>query len=214
MPFTLFVLLEAALLASSLSLDALTAGFAYGTNKTKIPLLSAFIINLICTGVTGLALFAGMMLRPYLPYGLTVALAFTVLFAIGLIKLLDSITKSIIRKKSNINKEINGSFLNFKFVLNVYANPEAADLDESKSISAPEAVLLALSLSFDGIAVGFGAALADINAIAIVLWSLFTNIGFLLGGHFLGSKLSAKLPFNFSWLSGVVLIGLAITKLL
>jgi putative sporulation protein YtaF len=214
MYFTLFVLLEAALLASTLSLDALTAGFAYGTNKTKIPMLSAFIINLICTGITGLALFAGIMLKPYLPERLTVALAFTVLFLIGLIKLLDSITKSIIRKHNNLSKEINGSLFNFKFVLNVYANPEAADVDASKSLSSSEAVLLAISLSLDGIAVGFGAALVDINAIAVVLWSLFTNVGFLLGGHLLGQKLSAKLPFNFSWLGGVILIALAISKLM
>ncbi|MCL2050939.1 MAG: sporulation membrane protein YtaF [Lachnospiraceae bacterium] len=213
MYFTLFALFEAAILASSMSLDALAAGFAYGTNKTKIPMLSAFIINLICTGVTGLALLIGAILKPYLPAGLTVALAFAILLTIGLIKLLDSITKSIIRKHNHLSKEINGSLFNFKFVLNVYANPEAADIDSSKSLSSSEAVLLAVSLSLDGIAVGFGAALVNINVAAVILWSLFTNVGFLLGGHLLGQKLSAKLSFNFSWLGGVALIALAVSKL-
>ena len=211
MYFTILILLEAALVASALSLDALTAGFAYGTDKTRIPFRSALIINFICTGVTALALFAGIILRPHLPVGLTVALAFVVLFAIGVIKLLDSITKSIIRKHNQISKEFNGSLLNFKFVLNVYADPEAADIDSSKSLSSSEAVLLALSLSLDGIAVGFGAALVDVNAVALILWSLLTNVGFLMFGHRLGKRFSAK--FNFSWLSGVVLIALAVAKL-
>ena len=200
-------------MASSLSLDAFGAGFAYGANKTGIPMLSAQIINLICTGITGLSLWAGSALKPYLPQGLTLAVSFSVLFIIGAVKLLDSVTKSIIRKHNNINKKINGSLFNFKFVLHLYANPEAADIDCSKSISPSEAVLLALSLSLDGIAVGFGAALADVNAIAVIIWSLITNAAFLLFGRFLGYKLALKASYNLSWLSGVVLIGLALSKL-
>ena len=204
--------MEAAIIASSLSLDAFTAGFAYGTNKTKIPMLSAQIINFICSGITGLSLFIGTILRPYLPHGLTLAISFTILFIIGFIKLFDGITKSIIRKHNNISKEINGSLFNFKFVLNLYASPEVADMDSSKSISSAEAALLALSLSLDGIAVGFGAALANVNGIAVFLWSLITDVMFLLLGRFLGHKIATKVPFNLSWLSGVILIGLAFSK--
>ena len=212
MHFTLLAILEAALLASSLSLDAFTAGFAYGANKTKIPMLSAQIINVVCSAIMGLSLFAGAILKPYLPQGLTLAVSFAILFIIGLTKLLDSVTKSIIRKHSNLHKKINGSLFHIKFVLSLYADPEAADIDDSKSISPSEAVLLALSLSLDGIAVGFGAALADVNGVAVFLWSLVTDLVFLLSGHFLGSKIALKTSFNVSWLSGVVLIGLAISK--
>lgn len=210
--FTLLAIAEAALLASSLSLDAFTAGLAYGTNKTKIPMLSAQIINLICSGITGLSLFIGAILRPYLPLGVTITISFAVLFLIGMSKLLDSVTKVIIRKHKSIKKEVSGSLFNFSFVLNLYANPEAADIDLSKSISQTEAVLLALSLSLDGIAVGFGAALADVNGIAVFLWSLLTNAVFLFFGHFIGNKIVLKTRFNLSWLSGVVLIGLAFSK--
>ena len=47
--------------------------------------------------------------------------------------------------------------------------------------------------------------------VALILWSLLTNVGFLMFGHRLGKRFSAK--FNFSWLSGVVLIALAVAKL-
>ena len=213
MDFTLLAIAQAALLASSLSLDAFTAGFAYGANKTRIPMLSAHIINLICAGITGFSLLVGSIVKPYLPLWLTTVVAFSVLFIIGLIKLLDGVTKAIIKKHHNINKKINCSFFNFKFVLYVYANPEAADIDASKHISSAEAALLALSLSLDGISVGFGAAFADVNGVAVFLWSLITNLAFLLFGHFLGHKITRNTSFNISWLSGVVFIGLALSKL-
>jgi len=209
----LFALLEAALLASSLSLDAFTAGFSYGSNNIKIPMLSVQVINMICGLITGLSLIAGNLVRPYLPRWITVAISFVVLFVIGLTKLLDSVTKSIIRKHSNINKELKLSLFNFQFVLHMYADPEIADVDMSKSISPAEAALLALSLSLDGIAAGFGAALANVNGLMVFLWSLVTNAAFLMAGNFAGKKIAQKIPFNISWVGGAVMMGLAISKL-
>jgi putative Mn2+ efflux pump MntP len=178
----LFAIAEAALLASSLSLDAFTAGFAYGGGGIKVPMLSVQIISIICSGITGLALLAGDVLRPYIPGGLTMYAPFFVLLIIGLSKLTGSASKN-------------------------------ADKDGSQSISPAEAALLALSLSLDGIAVGFGAALAQVNSLAVFLWSLVTNSGFLLLGLTAGNKLAGRSSLNLSWLSGAVLILLAISKL-
>lgn len=214
MPFTILAIAEAAVLASALSLDALTAGFAYGSKKIKIPFSSVMIINIICSCILGISLFAGSIVKPYLPDWVTLSISFTILFVIGLVKLLDSITKSIIRKHSNLKKKVTISLFNFKLILNVYANPEKADVDKSNTISPAEAALLALSLSLDGIAVGLGAGLTNVNIWAVLLWSLVIDVIFVMVGCFLGSKAAQKLPFNISWISGVVLIGLAVSKLL
>lgn len=214
MPFTLLAIAEAAILASALSLDAFTAGFAYGSKKIKIPFLSVMIINVICSAILGISLFAGSWVKPYLPDWVTLTISFSILFIIGLVKFLDSVTKSIIRKHSDIKKKITISLFNFKFILKLYANPEKADIDESKTISPTEAALLAVSLSLDGIAVGLGAGLTNVNIWAVLLWSLVTDVIFVVLGCFLGSKAAQKLPFNISWLSGVVLMGLAFSKLL
>jgi len=172
------------------------------------------IINIVCALITGLALFAGTILKNYIPPGLALGLAFSILFLIGAVKLLDSITKEIIRKHSNINKEIKLSMFHFKFILRMYADPEVADADSSKVISPMEASMLALSLSLDGVAVGFGAALAGANGFAVVLWSLVTNAAAVVLGCYLGGRAADKLPFNISWLGGAVLIGLAFSKLI
>jgi len=207
-------IIEAAVIASSLSIDAFTAGFAYGSKKINIPMKSVHIINIICCAITALALLVGTGIRAHIPEGLAVGLAFVVLFIMGMIKLMDGIIKSIIRKHARLDKSIRFSLFSLKFILHLYADPEAADADESTHISPSEAVTLAVSLSLDGLAVGFGAALAGVNAWAIIIWSLITNMVAIMLGRKLGHKLADKLPFNISWLGGLVLIGLAFSRLL
>jgi len=209
-----FYLLGAAALALSVSLDAFAAAFAYGCKKIEIPPLSALIVNLICTATLGLSFLFGSAILQYIPEWVAVLLSFTILLIIGLVKLLDSITKSIIRKHSNIDKEIKLSLFNFKFILRLYADPEVADADASKSISANEATVLAISLSLDGFAVGFGAALLGFNVWAVFLFSLLANGLALWLGCTLGNKAAKNLRFNISWLAGVILIGLAFMQLL
>ena len=210
----MFYIIGAAALAFSVSLDAFAAAFAYGCKKIEIPPLSAIIVNIICTSAIVLSFLFGSVLAPLIPEWVAIGLSFAILLIIGIIKLLDSITKAIIRKHANINKEIKLSLFNFKFLLRLYADPETADVDESKSISSKEATVLAVSLSLDGFAVGFGAVLLDFNVWAILLFSLLANGLALWLGGVLGCKAAKNLRFNISWLAGVILIGLAFMQLL
>jgi len=211
--FSLITILEAIMLASALSMDAFVSGFAYGSNKIKIPMLSVQIINVICSSILGISLLVGTVLKQYIPSWLTLIICFVILFTLGIIKLLDSVTKSIIRKYNHLDKEIKFSMFNFKFILNLYTDPEEADVDASKVISPMEASSLAIALSLDGMAIGFGAALGDINALAVFLCSLVTDAAAVILGCYIGNKIARKLSFNLSWLSGVILIILAFLKL-
>ena len=186
---------------------------AYGSNRIKIPFLSVQVINVICSLILGIALLLGSVVSRYIPSWFTGIICFIILFAIGLIKLLDSITKSIIRKYNNISKEIKFSFLNFKFILNLYANPEDADIDSSKVLSVKESIALAISLSLDGLAVGFGAALTNVSRPAIILTSFITNTLAVVLGCNLGNKIASKIFLNLSWLGGTILIIMAFAKL-
>ena len=213
------VIMESVILASSCSLDAFSASFAYGSKKIRIPFWSNQIINIVCAAILGVSLFAGAFVRQFLPGRLTVWTAFVILFTIGFLKLLDGIIKSLIRHYTHKNnaplkKEIKFSFFSLKFILKLYADPEDVDLNADKIISPAEAALLAFSLSLDGLAAGFGAAVGNINIPAVLAASLVANMTMLYLGSFLGDKLARKLPFNISWLGGAVLIGLAVIKLL
>ena len=206
----MFGVVEAAAIAASLSADSLAAGFAYGSKKIRIPMLSLQIINLICCGVIGAAMILGHVARPMLSEGVAAGIAFAVLFCMGLIKLADGIVKNLIKRRA-LDRKINFSMFDVQFILHLYATPEAADADRSAHLSVGEAVALALALSIDGMAVGFAAVLAGVNPWALLAWSFVANTVMLVLGQRLGQRLARK--FDISWLGGVVLILLAFWQL-
>lgn len=213
MPFSPIHFLEAFMLALAVSMDAFVSSFAYGSSKIKIPMLSVQIINLVCSCILGLSLLAGSWVRNFLPDWLTVFICFFILFVLGVVKFFDSITKSIIRRHNHFNRAVKFSMFNFHFILSLYADPEAADVDASQSISAMEAASLALALSLDGIAVGFGAALGDVSIWAVLLCSFVTGGLAVILGCRVGNRVAGRLPFDISWLGGAMLIILALIKL-
>ena len=209
------MIMEVIILALTLSLDAFAVSFGYGCKKIKIPLLSAVVIILICTGITGISFFAGTAAA--FSQNFAGMLSFAILVTLGLIKLLDSIIKSIIRKYISTEvKQLKLSLFNIKFILQLYADPENADVDVSESLSAKEATMLAISLSLDGLAVGFAIGLMGLSSwwffLLLMFAFIFNSLAVLLGS-WLGKKVSEHLKFNISWMAGVILIILAITSL-
>lgn len=210
---TLRMVLEAAAIASALSVDAFVAGLAYGTRQIRLPWRSTLVINLICSAIVGLSLGLGSLAALFLSPGLRRGLCFGVLFALGLVKLLDGITRWAIRRYGNLDGRLGFSLFSLRFVLHVYADPVAVDLDHSKTISVAEAASLALALSLDGAAAGFGAAMGQVSVPAVVTASLIANQLTLMLGSWLGERLSRKLGISLGWLSGVILLILAFCKL-
>lgn len=207
----LLTILESILFITALSTDAFVASLAYGSNKIKIPFFSMQVIAGICTGILAISLLLGTFLSSYLSAELLKFISFFILFIMGVIKLMDNIIKSIIDKHS-INKSIKFSLLNLNFILNVYANPKEADLDQSKTLSPREAVSLAVALSIDSLIAGVGAALGNVNFIIMIITSLLLSTISIKSGELIGNKISEKSPFQLSWLSGVLLIFLAFFK--
>ena len=205
-----FIALEAIVLTAAVSVDAFAAGFAYGSNKIKIPFRSMLAINLICTGFLTLSLLAGNFIGAWLPDGLAAGAGFAILLLLGLYKLVGSVARALVRKHSGFNREFQFSAFNLKFILHLCANPQAADLDDSHVLTLGEAAALAVALSLDGMAVGFGAAMSQVNAFAVMLCSLVVGFAALWLGSRLGAGAARKLPFDLSWLGGAMLIGLAV----
>lgn len=213
MNFLFITAIETILLAIVLSTDAFVASFAYGSNKIKIPFKSVQIINLVCSSILGISLLLGNIIRQYIPPWLTTIICFGILFILGSVKLLDSTIKSIIKKHKQLKRKFKFSMFNLHFILQLYAAPEEADIDCSKILTAGEAASLAVALSLDGLAVGFGAALGNINTLEFFLFSLVFNAIAVLLGSYTGNKVAEKIPFNLSWVSGMMLIVLAFLKL-
>ena len=208
-----FAILEPLVLVTALSVDAFVASFAYGTNQIKIPFRSVAVISGICSAILGVSLFLGSLVRPFMPEHLAGVLCFSILFLLGIAKLCDSAIKSLIRRSQGIHKKISFSAMHLRFILDVYANPENADSDCSKSLSAVEAAPLAIALSLDGLAVGFGAALSEAAPLRAVLFSLVANVIAVCAGSLTGNKVAEKIPLDLSWVNGLLLMVLAFLKL-
>ena len=210
---TQFPILEATLLAAALSVDALLASFAYGSQKIKIPAGSVCIISLICGGVLGLTLFLGTQAAALISDGLAAGLSFAILFGLGLLRVCDSSLKNWIRRSADRQGQIKFSLFHLKFILSVYADPKTADVDDSRSLSIKEAGALSVALSLDSIAAGLGAGLTGMGIpLSVGAIVLLTILSVLCGGR-LGGKLAEKLKGDISWLSGGLLILLAVLQL-
>ncbi len=211
---TLEIVAELLLMLMALSIDAFAASFAYGVSSIKIPWPSVFILAGVSSLVLALSASLGLLIKGLIPESCIKLLCFTLLLILGVIKLFDSFIKSIIRRKNGVDGHLSFQLLNLHFVLRVYADPDIADADQSKVLTAKEAVSLSLALSLDSLAVGFGASMATFNVLlAIPVSFLFGLLAVTLGSA-LGSKFQKSLNSDMSWISGLMLIILAIMKLI
>lgn len=202
---------EILLLVVALSLDSFVASFAYGSSKIKIPASSAVIISVIGCTFLGISLCLGSMIKTIIPSAITSLFCFTLLFILGVVKLYDSSMKALIKRGSN--KPISITTKQLTLILQVYATPTKADCDRSNVLSPREALSLAIALSLDSLAAGLGVGLSVVHPIEILLCTLIANLLVIAIGSYFGEKLSERLDLDLSWLSGVLLIILAILKI-
>ena len=206
-------MLESILLVLSLCVDAVVASFAYGTNKIKISFLSGTIISLISTAFLFLSITLGSWIKNFLPPNLTTIICFFILLFLGISRLFEGVLKNFLNKKAEQPNHIEFNLFDFKLILNVYADATKADVDHSKTLSAKEALYLGVALSLDSLVVGLGIALTTVNLLQIITFSIILNGLAIFSGAILGKKCADTLDIDISWLSGFILIVLAIIKI-
>lgn len=205
--------METILLVLTLSLDAFVASLAYGSKKIKIPFISIVIINIVCTFFLAISIFGGSIIKKILPGNIAIIISFTILMLLGIYYLFEGITKAYLEKKLDEEKKIKLKVFDIWFIINIYIDETKADYNHSKEIDHKEAVYLAIALSLDSLAVGFGSALGNINYINVIVLSLIIGITSIWIGMLIGGKIAQKSKINLSWLTGIILIILASLKL-
>ncbi|MGB4312870.1 MAG: sporulation membrane protein YtaF [Natronincolaceae bacterium] len=203
---------ETLLLVFTLSLDAFVASIAYGTNEIEVPFVSIAIINVTCSSLLALSLFLGSIIKRLIPEGITLLVSFLILMLLGIFYLFQGLIKSHIAKISAPNKEVKLKISDL--IISIYVDETNADFNNSKTLSPKESLYLAVALSLDSLAIGFSSSLAGINYIQVILFSLVYGVTAIWSGLLIGRKLVEKSDFNISWLSGIILMILAITKII
>ena len=207
-----FAALKALALVAALTVDTFSAGLAYGANNIRIPLHSAVVLNLLCSGMLAASLLTGGLIRPLLPEDTARTISVALLAILGIMRLFDGAIKAYIHKRKTLDRRLHFSLFQLDCILHIYAHPEDADWDASKTLSVGETLSLSIALSLDGLAAGFGAALTAIHEGSVIVLSFVFGIAALLGGCFIGKKLIERWSMNLSWLGGLLLLLLAFLK--
>lgn len=206
--------METILLVLALSLDAFVASLAYGTRKIKIPFTSIMIINIVCTFLLTISILGGSLIKKILPGNIIIIISFMILMILGIYYLFEGITKAYLEKRLNREKKLKFKLFDISLIVNIYVDETKADYNQSKDLDSKEAIYLAIALSLDSLAVGFGSALGNINYMNVIVLSLIVGIFSIWAGLFIGNKFARKSKINLSWLAGIILIILATLKIL
>ena len=204
--------LESILLVLALSLDAFAASIAYGVNKIKMPISSILVIDFICAFSLGISMLLGSIFRILVPESILIIISFLILLSLGIYYLFEGIIKANLGKNLDSNRKIKVNIFDLKLIIEIYVDQTKADFNYSKDLSSKEALYLAIALSLDSIAVGFGSGIVDINYLQVMIFSLIFGIIAIWTGLLVGRKLAVNTKIDLSWLSGVILIILAIAK--
>lgn len=201
------------ILILALSFDTLLACMAYGTKKIKVPILSKLVIVCVGTAFLAISIVFGGILQELISSKVLSIIGFTVLMLIGLMNLFESIIKKFLSKYATSEKPLNIKCFDLNFAVNIYLDKTNADADNSKSLSCKEAFLLAIPLSIDSLITGLSVVSSWRADLILLTFSIVCGFIFATIGTCIGIKISNN-SYDLSWISGIVLICIAVFKLI
>ena len=203
---------EIVLLGTASAVDAFIACFAYGASRIHVSRGAAAVIDITGAVMLTSALGLAGLLRPYLSAQVARLAGSALLFAVGAVKFASSRIKAHIRRHLPLDRELRFSLFHLQCILHVYADPPSADCDASRTLSAREALPVAVALSLDGLAAGFGAGLGTLSPWLVLAASLLLG-GLAIGlGCRLGGLAARRIRGDCSWVGGTLLMALALLK--
>ncbi|MDF2572744.1 MAG: mntP 2 [Sporomusa sp.] len=202
------------LLCFAVSLDAFAAGVAYGLKSIKMPTPSLAVIGLITALCTSVAMVLAYYLGSFLNTHITIVAGSLLLISIGAWNIFQEfITKKCIHQKDS-EADTRLTFRIGRIVISIMADPETADVDNSRSISPSEAILLGLALGIDNMIATFAAALIKPLPLYTPSVMAFIQVLLIAGGICAASRLSSdNLKKRFPYIPGTILIILGLLRL-
>lgn len=195
-----------------LCIDSFVISIAYGSNNIKIPIAKSFIISTIGSSFLAISLCIGNFASELIPMNLASKITFFILFTMGFVKLLQSLFKYLVNRIDKSNKTIDFTISNISFSLNI--NLQEEKKRTNYTLRTREAMALGVALSMDSLALGFGIALIKVNYIQLVILLFFTSFILINLGCFIGRKIAKSTDSEIGWLNGLVLMGMAVSKIL
>lgn len=198
----------------AVSVDSLSAGFAYGTSRVKIkPLAGVFLVFIPSITIT-LMTQIGSLIFSRVPSWLFSTLSFTLLFFLGCEKLVESLIRHFADKYSNKIRNWACKIKQLNIIFTIYFSPEDANKQDTQVLSAKEALFLSLALSLDSIFASMAFSCQVPSLVIFFLLAVVFHFLLFLSGFLTGTLISEKFSIDLSWLSGLFLLLLALYTLL
>lgn len=201
------------ILLISLSLDTFVMSFAYGANGLKISLSKQVIIALVSSSILIVSLFLGGMLQRIFPQNIALFICVAILFTLGSYQLIKTFLKTYLSRKPHTRNTFSFHWLGVYFNISLSIPSKTNTLSTPALLGVRDAFLLGSAISLDNIAAGFSFGLLYTAYSQVFLYAFFINLIMLALGSLSGYKLSQKIDLDLGWLSGLILILLAVTKL-
>ncbi|MGO0121856.1 manganese efflux pump [Desulfothermobacter acidiphilus] len=157
--------LPAFLLALSSNLDNVGVGISYGIRRIGIPFSSNLIIALVSTAGTVVSMCLGSEVARYVPVLLANLIGSGILVAVGVWVIreswrevggVDEDSPALADPPAKANKLLEWRIRSLGLLVQILREPSLADQDDSRRIEGREALLLALALTINNLAGGFG----------------------------------------------------------
>lgn len=166
---------------------------------------------------TGILLLSMMVSTPFqkiLPEKICTIMGSALLFGIGLLSVFQNSLKAFLAKKQDAQKEMRFRWRGISFAITIYIDETQVDTDHSKTLSLREAAMLGCILSLDSFGIGLGSGFSEHHYLFLAVFSLLLHPAAILLSYRLGSRAARRLPKSCSVFGGVLLMGLAISRLL
>jgi putative Mn2+ efflux pump MntP len=216
-------LLSSFLLSATSNVDAFAVAIAYGMKKLRIGNWSNVLIAIVSTGGTVLSMSVGTVIGQYLPNSVANFLGSSVLIAIGLWGIWDTLERE---KKRNRAKARQKRLSRTLVAVGAYSsdsfqnttttdqqlpttpltelmedlsyesfleNPAKADKDRSGYIDIKESISLAFGLTINNLGGGVGAGISGLNIVLTSVLTFIFSILAIVAGYFMGDRLSASM---------------------
>lgn len=182
------------------SFDSFLVSIAYSIKKINISFSYIVLISFVSVISLLFSVHVSKTLMLMLPELFLKMIGFLFLFILGLYNILQDKIKNLLSNNKN-NK-----------LVRVYLDETNADFDNSKNLGFSESIVLSFILSLDSLIGGISVGLLNINQYFLLIIVFIINIILFLLGNLIGQKLSNLLNVNLSYISGIMIIVIAILK--
>lgn len=202
------------LFLTAVSIDSLTAGLTYGTQRVHIKPFSYLILICVPAVFITAANHISSHILSFLPEATLPFLSFTLLMILGFSKLSESLIRLLAHKHPSLTRNWGCKIKQINIIFTVYLSPEDANQDDLQILTPKEAFLLSLALSLDSVLVGMAFHTGPLPLAVLFLLAALFNLLLFAAGYGFGHLISSVLRIDLSWLSGLFLLLLALQAIL